>query len=117
VSLPPYRATTAALGSELSLVSVSGELDLYVGPDLRASLASADGATVVLDLSGVAFLDSTICALVVGEARRRRESGGELVVVSNGSHASRALELAGIDRVLRMFPTLHSALQVLLVPQ
>jgi anti-sigma B factor antagonist len=113
----PYRATAADLGSDLALLSVSGELDLYVEPELGHSLASVDGmgaTTVVVDLSGAAFLDSTICGLFVGEAKRRRDAGGELVLVGNGSRAIQALELAGIDRVVRVFPTLHLALESLL---
>ena len=113
----PYRATVAELGNELVLVSVSGELDLYVKPDLHASLISADdvpGSTVIVDLSGVSFLDSTICGLLVAEARRRRAERGDLALVSNGSHATRALEVAGIDRVVPLYPTLHDALEALL---
>lgn len=109
----PFRATVAQLDPRSVLVSVSGELDLYAEPSLRESLDAADrlGVTSLLvDLSGVSFLDSTICGVLVGEAKRRSRDGGELVLVSNGAPASRALELAGIDRVVRVFPTLHSAL-------
>lgn len=109
----PYRATVADLGSGLALVSVSGELDLYSEPELTHSLSSAEPATLVLDLSGTSFLDSTICGVLVGEAKRRRGAGGELVLVGNGSRATHALELAGIDRVVRLFPTLHGALESL----
>jgi anti-sigma B factor antagonist len=114
----PYRATVAELGPDVALVSVSGELDLYAEPELSHSLAAADelgATTVVVDLSGVSFLDSTICGVIVREARRRNEAGGELVLVGNGSQATQALELAGIDRVVRLLPTLHSALETLLV--
>jgi anti-sigma B factor antagonist len=117
VTVLPFRATVAELGNGLGLLSVSGELDLYVEPELRTLLGSADGhaaETVVVDLSGVSFLDSTICGLLVGEAKRRRGAGGELVIVSNGSRATSVLEVAGIDRVIRRFPTLHDALQTLL---
>jgi anti-anti-sigma factor len=118
VSVPPFRATAAELGSGLGLVSVSGELDLYVERDLRDALAAADGLglhTVVVDLSGASFMDSTICGILVGEAKRRRSSDGDLVLVSNGTRTSRVLEVAGIDRVIRMFPTLHAALEELLL--
>jgi anti-sigma B factor antagonist len=111
----PYRSTVAELGSGLALVSVSGELDLYDEPALSRSLASAEAPTVVLDLSGVSFLDSTICGLLVGEAKHRRRAGGELVLVGNGSRATKTLELAGVDRVVQLFPTLQSALDAMLV--
>jgi anti-sigma B factor antagonist len=120
MSVLPYRGTVAELGDQVMLISVSGELDLHSEPEVRSCLASTDGygaRAVVLDLSGVSFLDSTICGLIVGEAKRRRRSGGELVLVGNGSHPTRVLRLAGVDRVVRLFPTLHDALQTLVVEE
>ena len=120
MTVPPFRATVAELGNSLGLVSVSGELDLFVQTDLRDSLAAADRlgvGTVVVDLSGVSFLDSTICGTLVAEAKRRQAVGGEVVLVTNGPPTSRVLEVAGIDRVLPTFSTLHGALQELLLEQ
>lgn len=62
----------------------------------------------------MSFLDSAICGVLVGEAKRRHRAGGELVLVGNGSHATQAIELAGVDRVVRLFPTLSGALDSLL---
>ena len=118
IPIPPFRATVAEIGGEIALVSVSGELDLYVATEMREALASAEllgRGVVVVDLSGVSFLDSTACGLLVGEAKRRRREGGELVLVSNGNRANRVLEVAGIDQVVSVFPTLHAAFQDLLL--
>jgi anti-sigma B factor antagonist len=118
MTVPPFRATIADLGRGLCLVSVSGELDLYVGPDLRAALSSASGLdvrTLVIDLSGVSFMDSTICGILVGEAKRRRSGNGELVLVANGPRTRGVLELTGVDHVVRTFPTLHDVLQTFLL--
>ena len=120
MSVLPFRATVADLGDRLVLVSVSGELDLHVEPELRSCLAATDGLgarAVVLDLSGVSFLDSTICGLIVGEAKRGVGGNRELVLVGNGSHPTQVLRLAGIDRVVRLFPTLPDALQNLVVEE
>lgn len=118
MTVPPFRATVAEIGSQVGLVSVSGELDLYVEGELRAALQAADGLgvpTVVVDLSGVTFLDSTACGVLVTEARRRKGDAGQLVLVSNGPSAKRVLEVSGIDRVVVVYGTLHSAFQELLV--
>lgn len=109
-----YRATVVQLDRGLALVSVSGELDLHNEAELRQSLSSAEAGTVILDLSGVSFLDSTICRVVVSEAKRRHRAGGELVLFDDGSRATQAIELAGIDRVVRLFPTFRGALGSLL---
>jgi anti-sigma B factor antagonist len=116
--IPPFRATVAEIGSRIALVSVSGELDLYVEGELRQALEAADllgVPTVVVDLSGVTFMDSTVCGILVSEARRRRRDEGALVLVSNGTRTGRILELAGIDQIVPVHPTLHAAFQALLV--
>ena len=118
MAIPPFRATVAEIASRIALVSVSGELDAYVEKDLREALEAAEllgVPTVVVDLSAVTFMDSTVCGILVGEARRRRRDDGELVVVSNGARTSRVLEVSGIDQIVHVHPTLNGAFQALLV--
>jgi anti-anti-sigma factor len=117
-SVPQFRATVAELGSNLCLVSVSGELDLYVEDELLEVLDEAEALgvqTVVVDLSGVSFLDSTACGILVSRAKRLRKSDRELVLTSNDLRTVGVLELVGITRIVRHFETLHGALQELLV--
>jgi anti-sigma B factor antagonist len=118
VSIPPFRATVAEIAERIALVSVSGELDLYADRDLRDALEAAAGlglGTIIVDLSGASFLDSTACGTLVGEAKRQRAAGGELVLVASGKCAGRVLQVAGIDRVVAVHPTLHSAIQSLML--
>lgn len=114
----PFRATVAEIGGRLALVSVSGELDFYVESELRNALgaaASLRSPTVVVDLSGASFMDSTVCGILVAEAKRLRRQGSELVIVSHGSRTSRVLEVSGIDQVVPVYPTLHAAFRTLLL--
>jgi anti-anti-sigma factor len=118
VAIPPFRATVAEVGGQIALVSASGELDLYVESEVRESLASAAELkvpTVVVDLSGVSFMDSTVCGILVAEAKRLRREQRTLVLVSNGNFASRVLEVAGIDQIVPVYPSLHAAFQKLLL--
>jgi anti-sigma B factor antagonist len=120
VSVPPFRATVAEIGSRIALLSLSGELDLYIERELREALEAAElvgTPTVVVDLSGVSFMDSTVCGILVSEAKRRRQDHGELVLVSNGTRTSRVLKVAGIDQIVSVHPTLHAAFQELLLEE
>jgi anti-sigma B factor antagonist len=117
-SIPPFRATVAEIGGRIALVSVSGELDLYVERELREALEAAEllgMPTVIVDLSGVTFMDSTACGILVAEAKKREGDVGRLVLISNGTRTTRVLEVAGIDQVVPVLPTLHAALQALLL--
>ena len=96
------------------MLTLSGELDAYDAPALRAAFAdaAADGSAsaVVLDLTAVSFLDSTALGTIVGLLRRVRERGGELRVVLPETEARRIFELTSLDRSLDVWPSRASAL-------
>ena len=75
------------------LVLVTGEIDLATAPRLRAALAKAvaSGEPLVVDLSGVGYLDSAAMAALYQHA----EAGLELVV-AEGSVVERALDIGGL---------------------
>jgi anti-sigma B factor antagonist len=116
-AIPPFRTTVAEVGGQIALVSLSGELHAYVESDLRDALVAGTALgsqTLVVDLSGVGFMDSTACGILVSEAKRLRRDGARLVLVSNVDRASRVLEVGGIEQVVQVYPTLHAAFKELL---
>ena len=103
------RSERAADGTWL--VSVAGDLDLHTAPELERALLSAtgDGAgTVVVDLSGCTFLDSTGLHILVGV--RRRLDGGAVKIVGAAPAVRRPFEVTGLDRLFRFYPTRTAAL-------
>jgi anti-sigma B factor antagonist len=102
-----------------AVVTWRGELDAHDASRLRADLATAveeaadlsSHPRVVLDLTGVAFLDSTVLGTIVGALRRLREADGELVVVLPESPARRIFEITGLDHVLTIRPMRVAALE------
>jgi anti-sigma B factor antagonist len=108
-----FRATVASLSSELALVSVSGELDLYTSERLQKAIreaASVGADTVLVDLSGVGFVDSTALGVIVQETKRLEGRGVALALVTDDPRTLRVLEVTGLDRVMRRHATLHDAL-------
>src|SRR4051794_24755396 len=78
-----FGVTVVALRERAWCVGVRGDLDLATAPRLKAVLADliADGAVdVVVDLCGVAALDSTGLAVLATAQRRLSQAGGELSV-------------------------------------
>jgi anti-sigma B factor antagonist len=117
VSLDDFRATVASLTGSLALVSVSGELDLYTSERLQQAIdeATSVGADEVLvDLSGVGFIDSTALGVIVQETKRLEGRGQSLHLVMNDPRTLRVFELTGLDRVLHRHATLHDALSQLM---
>ena len=94
------------------VVRLGGELDLYTVPAVRGELLrSLDGAAgaVVVDLSGVDFMDSTALALLL-EARSRVTDRDRFHLAAPGLEARRALEVSGLDRHFAVHASVAEAL-------
>ena len=99
-------------GTAAPVIAVRGEVDVATAPQLRECLQRviADGAsTVVLDLLGVTFLDSTALGVVIGAHKRCRELGGELRVVVADPRLVKIFEITGLTGVLSISDSLHAA--------
>ena len=108
------RATTAQIGSDAFVVSVSGELDIATAGRLGEELerTSERGARrVIVDLVGVAFIDSVALGVLTEEARRLRATGGTCIVVSQDPRILRVFEITGLDRVFRIERSLAEAVE------
>ena len=81
-----------------AVVAPTGELDLAGHAPFRDALLGActAGHDVVLDLSRVTFMDSSAVGLIVGAAKRCRESGAQLRIVKPSSAVLRVLRLTGL---------------------
>ncbi len=93
------------------VISVQGEIDVATAPQLRESIHGviAKGSrTVVLDLLGVTFLDSTALGVLVGGLKRCRELGGEFHIVVADARIKKIFEITGLDNVFPMAETVES---------
>jgi anti-sigma B factor antagonist len=94
------------------ILAASGELDLNSIVEFREHLAHAvqEGASsVLLDLSGVGFIDSLSLAAVVG-LKRRLEGHGHVAVVAGDPYLLLILEAGGLESVIDVFADRGSAL-------
>ena len=104
-----------------TVVTVRGEMDLVSSPAVRHQVhdAVADGRrSVVLDLSGVRFCDSSGVGVLIGARRLMRSCAGRLRVVlpeqgeagtTGGAHVNRVLAALGVRRLFEVFPDLDAA--------
>jgi anti-anti-sigma factor len=90
-------------GDDERALELFGELDLAstatLEEELRAAEAS-DAHTIVLDLSGLTFMDSTGLRAVLVADRRLRDAGRRLCLVRGPRAVDRVFTLTGADRRL-----------------
>jgi len=80
-------------------ITVSGELDLASAPDLEAELLAVeatDARTIMLDLVGLQFIDSTGLRLLLNAQARSRADSNRLVLLRPTDGVFRVLEIAGL---------------------
>jgi anti-sigma B factor antagonist len=77
-----------------------GELDAFTVGRFRESLTElGGGGRLLIDLSGVPFLDSAGLGALIGGVRRAREAGGDVAVYGARPAVARLLHTTGFDRV------------------
>ncbi len=94
------------------VISVVGEIDVATAPSLRERLANqeaADASVVVVDLSGVTFLDSTALGVLVGAYRRLDDAGGALRLVVVEPRILKVLEITDLISVFPIFDSVDAA--------
>lgn len=110
------RVSVSRFGDDSFVVAVGGELDMHTVVPLREKLAEVlerGGRNVLLDLTGVSFLESTTLVLLLDTARKLRFARGQLVVVADDARVIRAIELTGLDRALNVQSSFPEAVQEL----
>lgn len=98
--------------SGTAVVQVAGELDLASAPTLADALRSLEQPCdrVILDLSKLAFINSTGLRLAIREHRRAELDGFDFVVAGATDPVMRVLRVTGLDVVLPMAPDVATAL-------
>jgi anti-sigma B factor antagonist len=92
-----------------ALVTVGGEVDLDSAAQLHDHAVEAVrdvSPHLVLDLSGVSFMDSTGLKVLVSLQRRTDLAQGSLVLVGTARPVRRILALTGLDQTFALYDML-----------
>lgn len=101
---------------EVTVLALDGELDLVTAPLLRQHVVAEVAAghhRLVLDLTGLTFIDSAGLGQVVAALKRARSHDGGLEVVVPEPRVRRVFELCDLDRVLPLHHTVDAAVAAL----
>ena len=110
------RAVLRNVG-HVTICQVVGNLEFLTVDELRAVLDDLVAVPrLVLDLSGVAFVDSSGIGALIGALRRSRETGSAVAVCSPRPSVNRVLDLVGLDRLVPVVANVEQALAALASP-
>src|ERR1700751_5243113 len=87
-----------------------GELDAFTVSQFRQALAEmASSKRLLIDMSGIPFVDSAGLGALIGGIRRTRELGGDVAVACNRPTLIRLLRTTGFDRIVTVAETIEEA--------
>ena len=98
--------------SDRTVVVVSGEIDVYTAPKLReqiVSLVDEGQYHLIIDMSGVEFLDSTGLGVLVGGLKRVRAHDGSLALVCGEERILKIFRITGLTKVFPIHATVDEA--------
>jgi anti-anti-sigma factor len=84
-------------------VSIAGELDLASADRLERELQrveATDALTIILDLSGLTFIDSTGLRVILRAHARSRADSNRLALLRGPTAVQRLFELCGVLELL-----------------
>lgn len=93
-------------------LAVSGDIDMHTAPALRqqiADLVAAGNDRILVDMSGVDFLDSTGLGALLGGLKEIRSGDGRLALVGVNERVMKVFTITALDTVFEMYPTREAA--------
>lgn len=94
-----------------TVIAATGDFDLSNLAPLRDALVGATGErrTVVLDLAGTTFVDSTVLGAITGALRKAQRIGGCFRIAGPRPNIRRVLQLMALDTVIDVYESVAAA--------
>jgi len=99
-------------GQPYTLVAITGEADVTNREDLRGALdgeVAREPHMLLLDLSGLRFMDSSALHVILQANRALDRNGGMMALVAPQEAVAKMLRLTTADRLVPVFRTLADA--------
>src|SRR5437667_393663 len=101
------------LKEQPNVLPLEGEIDLHVSPEVAASLRTMIAKKpkhLVVDLSGVTFIDSSGLAVLINAMQDVKAYGGKLTLAGINNNVRSIFEIARLDQFFLIDPRDHELL-------
>ncbi len=106
---------TSKVEDKTALLSITGEVDMFSSPEARkeiANLVKKEIPRIVVDLSGVSYMDSSGVATLIEGLQMCNKYDGKLVVAGLRDNVREVFELTKLDKIFEIYEDAETALTV-----
>lgn len=99
-------AITTRTVDGMPILDLTGEVDSYNAPKLRekmVSLIDAGSATLVINMAGVDYIDSTGLGTLVAGLKRASEKNGAIRIICPNEQIYKVFSITGLVKVFAIF--------------
>lgn len=100
---------TALTRQDKMIVFLSGEIDHHSVKDIRDDIdkimIESKPKAIILNLTGIGFMDSSGLGLILGRYRRASELGIQMFISGADNNVLKILKMAGVDKLIKTVPT------------
>ena len=117
---PSFQLSDESLDEQTHLIAVRGEVHVSTAPEFSERLndAIAGGKTaVVIDMTGVEFIDSTGLSVLLNALRRVTRQQGSLALAVSNPTVLRLFEITRLDSTFDIYPDRETAISRVRTPQ
>lgn len=110
----PLFDVTSETRDQSAIVTLTGDFDLQVAGPVAEELTRVEAGApelLVLDLTGLSFMDSSGMGVVAAAHARALDAGRRFVVVRPPFSVRRAFELSNLNQVITIVEDVETAFQ------
>lgn len=110
------RVDTRKPREDVTVIALAGEVDVYTSPKVKqeiVNLLNAGTNKMIVDLTGVEYLDSTGLGVLIGGLKRARERDGDLKLICDNVRILRIFEITGLTKIFDIYRSEPEALEKL----
>lgn len=99
--------------SEITVVAPKGDLDAASAAQMKQTLGAlldSGRSRLVVDLGGVAYMDSAGLGQLVNAMKLARKAGGDLRLCALSEEALRVFETTRLNKEMALYPTRQDAI-------
>ncbi len=97
------------------IAALTGELDHHSAEAVRGKLDLEleihPGTHLILDLSGLTFMDSSGLGVILGRYRKIKSLGGEMAIVNIPHAIEKVVQISGLHKIMHFYRSKSEALR------